>query len=269
MQKPSRKLLILYALFCGIFCSLIFYLIEKKISTSWLYSLTPFFGFFEIKRDTATIQYWFISCITFYYLIFPLVFKFLDVYAVLCLISIILLLSVVVIYLDVSMYTSMYHSSIFRFPEFLLGIAIARVKWLERFFFSKSVHSLAIGFLFFILGYLFLFINVLYSFGLFFLSSGAYLILSQIWCRVKSFSASVGKLFEIMSRGTFSLYLLHMVTIYYFYNFLNNLLDKSGLQIFLVFFLRLFIIISLSVSLLLIGGVFEKKFSKFVSKICY
>jgi len=257
----------LYSLLCALLCTLIVYIVEHQIITSYWSSFIPIFGFYQIDRDFPVSQYWFLSSIFIYYLFFPLVVdRFSNLtYAV------IILLSLVYGYVSfcgyIHSYVDLYHSTIFRFCEFATGIYIAKNHKIERLIFTRSIKSLLLGMLIFSVGYILLYINYLNIFTYILTSIGSYIFLAQVAQFLKSINR-INRIICILSAGTFTLYLLHLVSVRYICRlYMITIYDAvDHFNGYLAYLTRTLLIIITSAICLYLGGLIENKYTKIMEK---
>lgn len=208
LRKRFTKIWV-YSLLCGILCTLVVLVARGEFIYSYIFSLIPVFGFYEMPREGFVVQYWYLSLIFIYYLIFPYIRKVMDikvfVYSV--------LFSVVIGYLvifDVYTTTSVYHSVLCRLSEFCFGILLAKNQNIENYFFRFKLIKIGIALIIALIGY-YMFYDVRFvPFSFLFYSVGVYFLGVQIAALFVS-NVSVAKWFSQLKGGTMSVYLVHLV----------------------------------------------------------
>lgn len=259
------KKIYLFALAAAILCTVAALLIEHRLVYSYWSSFIPLQGLYWFHQEWPVSQYWFLSLIFVYYLVFPFL-EPLSTPKLILTAAGIFLAYLILTESTQSNWVDNYHSVFFRFPEFALGICIARHKKLEHFFFSFSFKGALSGLAIFILGYVCLFSTQLNYVSLFLTSVGSYLFLSQIAQALYRF-AYVSRLFLILSRGSFSLYLFHLITVRYVYaafkQFTESITGDLSYGLFLL--LSYAIIFGFSMALLYLGGIIETRYQRIIS----
>ncbi|NPA37664.1 MAG: hypothetical protein GXO47_12540 [Chlorobi bacterium] len=147
-------------------------------------------------------------------------------------------------------------------PEFVFGMLLAKNQKLEKLFFVTKPSTLFMGIFITFLGYTLFFIPVLVPVSFLMFSIGVYLTgiqLSQSFIKNDHIARWLMKLKE----GTYSLYLLHIVTITFFVKVSRELILKY-------FFidadiLNALLILFYSVFALLILRIFENKYYSLIS----
>lgn len=208
LRKRFTKIWI-YSLLAGILCTLVVLIVRRDFIYSYIFSLIPVFGFYEMPRDGFVVQYWYLSLIFIYYLVFPYLRKVMDTkvffYSV--------LFSAVIGYLvifDVYKTTSVYHSTLCRLSEFCFGILLAKNQKLEKYFFGFKFFKIGIALIIALTGY-YMFYDVRFvPFSFLFYSVGVYFLGVQIAALFVS-NVSVAKWFSRLKGGTMSVYLIHLV----------------------------------------------------------
>ena len=252
----------LYATGCAVFCSFIGYIISGNFSLNWIYSILPVFGFYEMPRNANTIQYWFLSCLFSYYILFPL-FNKASSTMLTGLMAACYLLSILITTGAVSIPTSIYHSTFFRLPEFLLGILIARSPALEQLFFRPSFRGFCAGVSLFIFGYLCAYSPYTYPISLLLMSVGSFSTVSYVANTLLK-QQKTQQVMAVLAAGTLTLYLLHMATARYIYDYATALLRTVTVNVFVLFSVDLAILLILCLVLLLLGRVVEERYHSFV-----
>ena len=258
----------LYALCCALVCTLIAFVIEKQLAVSYWTSFIPVFGFYsKIERHFPVTQYWFLANIFVFYLIFPFIKKRFSNTLYIAIVILSLAYAFLSSYVWKFSFIDNYHSTVVRFAEFATGIFLARnAKW-ERFVFTPSIKALLLGLASFILGYVCLYLKYVNIGVYLFTSIGTYLILSQIALLLQR-SNRVVRIIKTLSAGTFTLYLLHMVTVRYGYRlYLHTIYDAlDNFNGYVSFVFSAVVIVFLSVIILLLGDIVEKKYRAFIAK---
>lgn len=250
--------IILYAFLAAITCSLVSFFFTGQFLFRWLTCLTPIFGFYETTREFAMVQYWFLSLLISYYLIFPFLIKIPTKFLIILSLSI-YILGYVVLIRHYEIGTSYYHSTIFRLPEFILGILLARLSKLEKFVFEKQFFSLVVGIFIFFVGYAFVFNPYTYTVSLLLMSSGVFLFLSQISLYIKV-GTNLSFAINFLSSGTLTLYLFHMATIRYAYDYMHSFIYSEIHNKFFALVIDMAVLIFLSFIIMSIGAFLEKKY---------
>jgi peptidoglycan/LPS O-acetylase OafA/YrhL len=252
----------LYAVLCAVLCSFIGFTLSSNFSFNWIYSILPVFGFYEMPRNANTIQYWFLSCLFSYYILFPL-FNKASSTMLTCLMAACYLLSVPVTTGYMSIPVSIYHSTFFRLPEFLLGILVARSPALEQFFFRPDFRAFIAGTSLFSIGYLCAYSPYTYPISLLFMSVGSFAIVSYVANTLLK-QQKTRQAMAVLAAGTLTLYLLHMATARYIYEYATDQLRSLTGNIFVLFTVDLTILLILCLALLLLGRFVEERYHSWV-----
>jgi peptidoglycan/LPS O-acetylase OafA/YrhL len=248
---------------------IIFFIMEGIISFKCWSSFIPLFAFFDgFGRDTVTIQYWYLSLQFIFYIYFVFSIRIQSIenlFALSFLGALIFGLFLIVVEYYGFKITSPYHSVIVRLPEFIFGILLAKNRSLESKIFMFSYSNLIVSITILIAGYLCFYGELSYAIANFIYSLGVFYLFSQISCILIKFNM-VRKIVPKLSSGTFTLYCLHMSTIYYVYNYMIKITDKLEFSEISKYFFNQFLLLVLCIALLIIGGEIEKLYKSYIFK---
>jgi len=257
----------LYAALCAVICSAIVFIIDGRMIFSYWSSFLPVFGFYEFHRDAALLQYWFLANIFVYYLIFPfLYFKYSNRKYLLILLVVFLFGELTAIGIIPS-FTTLYHSTIFRLPEFMLGIFIARNASIEKLIFKKSARTLFAGLIIFLCGYVFLYNRYLHLFVYFLSSIGIYVVLAQLFLFIQIDKEKM-RLIKKLRAGTFTLYLLHLASMKYLFDLLCKDV-RPFLELYntyIPFMFDVLFVVAGSLLFMFAGGIVEKRYNTMMQR---
>jgi hypothetical protein len=201
----------LYGVLCGLLCSLAVFAVCGEPVYGYWSAFVPVFGLCEFPRDGWTAQYWYLSLAFVYYLLFPAVQRWLTPISFWAIV-----LSCAghgyVIQYGLCNFTSPYHSTICRFPEFCLGVLLGQSAVLERIVFVPGLWRALAAVGVAGSGYLLFFIPVLSPFSHLIFTAGCYWLLAQTAGWIRSARRLV-PLFSLLSEGTYTVYLLHLVVL--------------------------------------------------------
>lgn len=253
-KKRFTKIWI-YSLLCGIVCTGVVFAIRGEFIFSYIFSLIPVFGFYEMPREGFVIQYWYLSLLFIYYLLFPFLKKVIDTKVFLYIVLFSAFVGYLVVF-NVYTSTSVYHSTLCRLSEFCFGIFLAKNQKLEKYFFEFKFVKIGIALIIMLMGY-YMFYDMRFTpFSFLFYSVGIYFGGVQIAGLFVS-NVSVSKAFSVLKGGTMSVYLLHLVSFPSLVKFSLNLIGFY-LKIEISYFLSLVVILVLTVLSLLVFSIIEK-----------
>lgn len=199
----------LYSLLCGILSTLIVLVAKGEFIYSYIFSLIPVFGFYEMPREGLVVQYWYLSLIFIYYLLFPYIRKVIDAKLFVFIVLFSAFIGYLIIF-EVYTSTSVYHSVLCRLSEFCFGILLAKNQKTEQYFFRFKFMKIGIALFIAFVGY-YMFYDVRFvPFSFLFYSVGVYFLGVQIAALFVS-NVSVAKLFSKLKGGTMSVYLIHLI----------------------------------------------------------
>lgn len=255
----------IYSLVSAVFCSIIVCIIDHKIIYGYWSSFIPLYGFYEFRRDWYVVQYWYLALLFIYYLIFPLLLNNKQIHLSTFILTIVMCM-VLHWLLSISAPTfynvTLYHSVIFRFPEFLLGIFICKNRVFENFVFKQSNITAFWGILLFAFGYISLYIYEIHYLCYIFTSVGALIILAQIFYPICSYRIVLNSI-NLLSGGSFTLYLTHIVIIGYIIKYCDIFIsDSFHYSSHIKYLSQLFIIFIMSLLILLIGRFVERIYAE-------
>jgi len=145
-----------YCLLCGILCTLVVFVTRAEFIYSHIFSLIPVFGFYEIPREGYVVQYWYLSLIFIYYLLFPYLRKVMNTKMFFYSVVFSAFIGYLVIF-NIHTTTSIYHSTLCRLSEFCFGILLAKNQKIEKYFFEFKFIKIIFASIVIIIGYLMFF----------------------------------------------------------------------------------------------------------------
>lgn len=274
LYKSAKKLSVLnfykarftkiwiYCLLCGLVCTFLVFISKGELIYSYLYSMFPVFGFYEMPREYFVMQYWYLAIIFVCYLLFPILKNAMSPGFFL----VTVLFSAAVGYLivfDVYTSVSIYHSALCRLSEFSFGILLAKDQRIEKYFFEYGFYKILIGFAALMSGYLMLYEANLSPFSYLVNSVGVYLVGVQISTLFVS-KAGIANIFSRLKGGTMTVYLIHLVSINYMVDLFRKLI-LSYLHSDAYYFVSFILIILFTIIALLIANIIEQKYYKLVA----
>ncbi|MFQ5964185.1 MAG: acyltransferase family protein [Candidatus Scalinduaceae bacterium] len=252
------KKIYLYSLLMAMMCTLLTFIFYQKWTFSYWSAFTLVYGFYDqLSRGPGVGQYWYLAIQFACYLVF-LPIRNMNSMSNLLVLSLLIAFGFgVCIRLGLVNIVSFYHSSICRFPEFVAGMFLARSKICEVIVFRFSYLRLAFSIIWVALGcisffniWTSLYAHFVFSTGLFFFLAQCINFLSR-WPLVTIIT-------NYLSGGTFTLYLLHLVTVFHIFGFFNKRVFSPVKEISHVYagvvqFLSLVFIVICCVGILVIG----------------
>lgn len=255
-KKRFSKIWI-YCLLCGIVSTIIILLTQGKFIYSYIYSLIPVFGFYEMPREAFVIQYWYLAIIFVCYLFFPVLKKTMNTHFFILSVLFSAFIGYLVIF-NVYTSTSIYHSALCRLSEFCFGILLAKDQKIEKYFFEFKIYKSGIAVAIMLVGYVMFYTPELAPFSYLFNSVGVYFLGVQLASLFIS-NGSVASLFSKLKGGTMSVYLLHLVSI----NFIVSRSMKYMVSIFSIeefYLLSFFFILIYTIPALFVFNIVEQKY---------
>lgn len=216
------KKIYLYSLAMALVCTLLVFIVYQKWTFSYWSVFTLVYGFYDrIPRGPGVGQYWYLAIQFTFYLVFLPIRNMKSMRNLLILSLLVAFGYGACIRLGLVNIVSFYHSSICRFPEFVAGMFLARNNNYETMVFRFSYVRIAFSIIWVILGcvsffneWTSLYAHFIFSTGLFFFLAQCINFLSR-WPLVPIIT-------NYLSGGTFTLYLLHLVTVFYIFGFFNK-----------------------------------------------
>ena len=222
-KKRFTKIWI-YCLLCGFLCTLIVYSVRADFIYSYIFSIIPIFGFYEMPREGFVVQYWYLALIFIYYLLFPYLRKVMNIKVFFYLMLASAFIGYLVIF-NVYTTTSIYHSTLCRLSEFSFGILLAKNQKFEKYFFEFKPIKIVFASILILIGYLMFYEPGFVPFSFLFYSVGVYFLGVQIAGLFIS-NVRVARLFSVLKGGTMSVYLLHLLFFPSVLKILLNFIDS-------------------------------------------